>query len=165
MTASADVPQTPAITLGTMPIVCGVRMILRAIHKMVGAALIIASMAIWFVGGANGDHDMMLFNLVLSFIAFVTGLAFLRSSESVPSEPEVQIDTIRREVRVVKTYKRAAPEVIERFAFADLARAEHTGNSVRIFGGQDTLLAEVTVARRDVLNSLLAGLRDAGKLA
>ena len=55
--------------------------------------------------------------------------------------------------------------MLKRCTFGNLLRAEHETNHIRLWGQGDVLLAEVTLTDRAVLNSVIAGLRDAGKLA
>ena len=145
-------------------IVNGGRIVLRATQRLLGAALAIAAVGLWIAPGASWESDVMLFKLILSLMAFLAALGLLHASA--PSKkPVVQIDTIRREVRVTRPAKEGSATVLERCAFADLSRADRLGNHIRLWGAENTLLADVTLTDRTALKSLIAGLQDTGKLA
>ncbi len=164
MTATAEFMKVEAAKLEPVHMADGGRMVVRAVQRLLGVALTLAAIGIWVAPGASWESDVMLFKLVLSVTALLAGFGLMHTS-STPSAPEVEIDTIRREVRLLRTAGDGSAEVLQRCAFADLSRAEQRGGHVRLWGQSGALLAEVTLTDRGVLKSLLAGLRDAGKLA
>lgn len=163
MTATTDFMSNAAILKQPVRITDGGRMVLRAFARLTGVALTVAAVGIWIAPGASWESDVMLFKLVLSLSAILAGIGMMQSS-SRPAAPEVEIDSIRREVRLQRTQRGAAPEVLKRCTFADLSRAEVNGSHVRLYDADATLLTEVTLRDRNALSSLLAGLEDAGKL-
>lgn len=164
MTTTADTIAPEAITFEPVRMTDGCRMVMRAVQRLFGAALTLAAIGIWIGPGSSWEADLMLFKLVLSLTALIAGFGLMQSSAG-PAKPEVEIDTIRREVRLVRPVAGGTTQVVDRCAFVDLAGAELKGNHVRLFGKDRSLLAEVTLTSRATLNSLVSGLRDTGKLA
>jgi hypothetical protein len=166
MTATADIVHADPIapTVAPVRIADGARMLVRAAQRLSGVALVLAALGLWLAPGSSFESDIMLFKLILSITAVLAGIALMQSSAT-PNTPEVEIDLIRREVRLVRFIKEGANDVLQRCAFADLARAERDGMHVRLWGQNDALLAEVSLSDRTEMTSLVSGLRAAGKLA
>lgn len=142
----------------------GGRMMIRGAQRLTGVSLMLAALGIWMAPGATWDADIMLFKLILSVVAAIAGLGLLNAS-STPRAPEVQIDTIRREVRLVRRLHGSEPLVLQSCSFADLAHAEHEGSNVSLWDQSGIFLAEVSLTDRTALTSLVSGLRDEGKIA
>ncbi|MCX7560093.1 hypothetical protein OS190_10985 [Sulfitobacter sp. F26204] len=164
MTATAEFMNPTPPAAEPVRMVDGGRMIVRGAQRLVGVSLTIAALALWMVPGSSWENDVMLFKLILSLTAVIAGLGLVSSSAK-PRTPEVEIDTIRREVRLVRRQRGVVPEVLQSCGFAQLARAEHEGSVVRLWDHAGKFLAEVSLTDRSALSSLVAGLRDAGKLA
>ena len=164
MTAAADVilPETQLGEPARM--VDGARMIVRGAQRIIGAALAMAALGLWLAPGSSWDGDVMLFKLILSLTAIFAGFGLMLGSVR-PPLPEVEVDTIRREVRLVRRERGTKPVVIEACSFAQLTDAEFDKGTVRLWDQNGIFLAEFSPTDRNALNSLLAGLRDAGKLA
>ena len=141
----------------------GSRLAMRGGMRLVGAALTISAVAIWLAPGANWEQDVMIFKLVLSLSAILAGVGLMQSGTE-RAAPEVEIDSVRREVRLQRKVSGAAPLVLERCSFSQLSRAEISGRQVRLYGADRRLMAEVVLRDRKAMASLLAGLEDAGKL-
>ncbi|MGC1495107.1 MAG: hypothetical protein WA790_04810 [Sulfitobacter sp.] len=165
MTATAEFMNVDAAAPALQPvrIVGGGRMLVRAAQRLMGVALIIAALGLWLAPGASWESDVMLFKLILSITAGLAGLGLMQSSAT-PQAPEVEIDTIRREVRLVRRAKDGHSDVLQRCAFAELGRVEREGAHVRLWDSSNTFLAEVSLSDRSAMSSLVSGLRDAGKL-
>ena len=142
----------------------GSRMLLRGLQRLVGFSLALTAAALWIVPGSNWDHDVLLFKLILSITSIIAGLVLMQSSAR-PVPPEIEIDTIRREVRLVRRSKTTSDTLVSRSTFAELGKVEVEGACVRLWDAKMTLLAEITLHDRDVRRSLLGGLRDEGVLA
>ncbi len=76
-----------------------------------------------------------------------------------------RIRGFRREVRLVRVGGHGKTVVLQRCGFSELARAERDGVHVRLWDSNNVFLAEVSLADRTVMTSLMAGLRAAGKVA
>ncbi len=166
VTATADFmnADVPAPTTEPVRVVGGNRMLVRIAQRLVGVALIIAALGLWMAPGASWESDVMLFKLILSVTAGLAGVGLIQSSAT-PHAPDIEIDTIRREVRLVRIAKDGSRDVLQRCAFADLGRVEREGIHVRLWDSNNAFLAETSLSHRNALNSLVSGLRDAGKLA
>lgn len=161
MTALADVSTyTP---LAEAPRMVGAqRMIARGSRRMVGATLILAALGLWIAPGGSWDADIALIKLGLSLFSGFAGLAVL-SGEPVVAPVQVEIDTVRREVRLVRGKGRAR-ELVSRTAVRDLGQAEMDGAMVRLWDSKGTLLAEVALSDPAVRRGLMSVLRDEGKV-
>lgn len=166
MTAASDFmnADTTAPALAPVRAADGGRMLVRAAQRLTGVALVIAALGLWLAPGASWENDVMLFKLILSLTAGLAGLGLMQSSAT-PNTPEIEIDTIRREVRLVRLVKDGKNIVLHRCAFSELARAEQDGVHVRLWDKTNALLAEVSLTDRTAMISLMSGLRAAGKLA
>ncbi|MEM7521432.1 MAG: hypothetical protein AAF307_10380 [Pseudomonadota bacterium] len=163
MTATADFIQKDIPVTEPVRMVDGTRMIARGIQRLLGAALALAAVGLWVAPGSSWDNDILLFKLILSLTAVFAGIG-LMSASAKPRAPEVQIDTIRREVRLVRRMTGAAPVVLQSCRFDELAQAEFDGATVKLWDTEGVFLADVCPTDRNALSSLVSGLRDAGKI-
>lgn len=163
MTATADFTTSPTPAVEPLRLADGGRMIVQGAQRLLGASLALAAVGMWFAPGASAESDVMLFKLIFSLTAVLAGLGLIHASAA-PKLPEIEIDTIRRQIRVVRRQPGAVPTVLQSCGFADLSAAEYDGSTVRLWDETGVLLAEVSLADRTALFSLIAGLRDEGKI-
>lgn len=164
MSATAEVNELPKRESEPVSMIEGGHMIVRGAQSLLGTGLALAAVGLWFAPGANTESDIVLFKLVLSISAGLAGMGLLHASAT-PRSPEIEIDTIRRQVRVVRRQPGGVPKVLQSCSFAQLGAAEYEGSMVRLWDQAGVLLAEVNLSDRNALSSLVAGLRDEGKLA
>lgn len=164
MTATVTDPHKDVSATEPMSMADGGRMILRGAQRLIGASLTLAALGLWFAPGSSWESDVMLFKLILSITAVLAGIGFMTASIR-PRAPEVEIDTVRREVRVVRRIAGASPVILQSCKFEKLSRAERTGPIVRLWDKGGQFLAEVSLTDRQTFTNLVSGLRDAGKLA
>lgn len=164
MTATATNPQKDMPASEPLSMADGGRMILRGAQRLIGASLTLAALGLWLAPGASWESDVMLFKLILSITAVLAGIGFMSASGR-PRAPEVEIDTIRREVRVIRKMRGAAPVILQSCKFSKLSRAEQAGPVIRLWDKGGQFLAEVALTDRQSFANLVAGLRDEGKLA
>ena len=161
MTAFADIVEPK--TLAEAPrMVSADRFFARVARRVIGSALVLAAFGFWFAPGGSWDADIALIKLGLSVFAGFAGLAVL-SGERVVASVEVEIDTVRREIRLVRGKGRAR-EVVSRTAVRDLGQADMDGVMVRLWDADGALLAEVPLNDMSVRRGLMSMLRDEGKL-
>ncbi|MEM6371530.1 MAG: hypothetical protein AAF727_01960 [Pseudomonadota bacterium] len=161
MTAITDI--STGRDLGQPPrMVDGERWIWRAVQRFFGAAIVLAALGLWIVPAMTFEADVALFKLGLSITFGFAGLAILQAGRRRRSIA-VEIDTIRREVRLVRGHG-ATRKLVARTAIADLGPAEVRGQMARLWSSDGTLVAEVALSDPDLRRSLLGALRDAGKL-
>ena len=163
MTASAQIPEKNSRGVEPLRLVDGGRMVVAGAQRLIGAALALAAVGLWFAPGASSDSDLVLFKLILCLAAAFAAFGLLHASAR-PRAPEVEIDTIRREVRVVRHRPGAGSHVLQTCSFAELSAAEFDGSLVRLWDDHKVLLAEVSLKDERSLRSLVAGLQDEGKL-
>ncbi|WP_415920236.1 hypothetical protein [Tateyamaria sp. SN6-1] len=156
-TATPRAMQLPART------VSGARWLVRGAQRFLGTALMLAVAGLWLHPGATFDQDIALIKLVLSVVMGMGGLALLiggRPERTV----EVELDTRRGELRLVRRHADAASQVVHRCAFADLGHVELAGQMVRLWDADSGLLAEVPLSDPASRSVLLTALRAHGKL-
>lgn len=134
----------------------------RVMQRLTGAALLLAAAGLWLAPGSSWAAEILLVKLVLSLVAGLAGLALIQNWTA-PDAPEVEIDLVRRHVRLLRRAG-AQHEILHECSFAGLGRVEKSKNTLTLWDARGELLAEVAPVDRDVLKALVAGLRDAGKL-
>ena len=164
MTLAADLINTDATTAQPVRMLDGGRLVLRGIQRLLGASLIVAAFGLWLAPDSSFENDLLLFKLLLSIVLGFMGFGLMQSGAP-QLAPHVEIDTIRREVRLVRATGAAAPQVLERCPFDALAHVEVEGPHVRLWNESGAFLAEATLTDQATFARLTACLRDSGKLA
>lgn len=164
MTALSDfrdfqAPNMPARTVD------GARWLARGFAQFVGVVLVLVAFGLWLLPNTQWEADLTLMKLGISLFVGFAGLALLDAGRA-QRMVEVQIDTTKGEVRLVRSAKRqpSAQEVISRARFEDLGPAEHRGEMVHLWAGDGGLVAEVALSDPGTRTELLNALRAAGKL-
>ncbi|MEO0400760.1 MAG: hypothetical protein AAF214_00130 [Pseudomonadota bacterium] len=155
-TAAPAAPSTPARTVD------GQRWLIRGAQRVGGAACVLAALGLWVQPGAAWDADLALFKMGLSVGLGFVGLAVMQMGRAVPSV-DVEIDTIRREVRLVRGQGRARA-LVSRTRMTDLGPAELHANMLRMWAQDGALVAEVALSDPQMRARLVGALKDAGKL-
>jgi hypothetical protein len=162
MTSAADPSAFNSIAPQGTRMLDGSRMMMRGFQGIIGAALILTALGLWFAPGASWESDLMLIKLLVSAVAGMVGIAFLQGFAR-PNLPRVEIDTIRHEIRLVRTTGKDR-WVLDRCKFVDLSRVVNSGTHIQLWGKNDALLAEVAASDRVSHRSLVTALKVAGKL-
>ncbi|WP_390915107.1 hypothetical protein [Pseudosulfitobacter sp. SM2401] len=140
----------------------GSRLVVRATQAFIGAVLILAAVGLWAMPGADWSGDLLLIKLVLSLMMVLGGIAMLHTPNRAKT-PEIEIDTIRREVRVMRRNE-AGDQMLSAHKFADLERAELLGAHMILWAKGDVMLAEVAMSDPNIRRSLTSAMMQAGKL-
>lgn len=162
MTATSDFMPEQQPYRASTGTVDGARMIWRGVQRISGVALVVAASGLWIAPGADWSNDVMLMKMGLSVTALMVGFWLLLSGVR-PPQPNLEIDTDRGEVRLVRPGTMGSPLVLHRCRFADLARVELSGYTLKFWDERSGFVADVHVADRATLDRLLSGLRDAGQ--
>lgn len=162
MTSAADPATFDSIAPRSIRNMDGSRLIARGFQCIVGCAMLIAAIGLWFAPGASWAQDLLLMKLLASAIGGMVGLACLQAFMR-QAPPKVEIDTIRHEVRLVRTRGKDR-YVLDRCKFSDLTLVENSDTHLQLWGQNDTLIAEVAASDRITHRSLVTALRVAGKL-
>ena len=140
----------------------GARWLVRSAQRMAGVTLILAAVGLWVVPGSLWDADVVMIKFGLTILFGLGGLCVLQLGRAQPLV-QVEIDTLRREVRLVRGTGRGRT-LVRRTAIADLGPAELHGAMVRLWAADGALVAEVAISDPVARRSLTGALRDAGKL-
>ncbi|MEO9576016.1 MAG: hypothetical protein ABJ263_01880 [Tateyamaria sp.] len=161
MTAITDISTTTGVPEAPH-MIGGERWLVRGAQSVGGVALVLAAFGVWVAPGAGIEPDLALFKLGVSVALGFAGLAIMQAGRAQPAV-EFEIDTLRREVRLVRGSGRNR-SFVSRISIADLGPAEVHGNMARLWTVDGSLVAEVAMSDPDLRRSLMGALRDAGKL-
>lgn len=134
----------------------------RFVVRASGAVLVLAGLGVWLEPSAQSGSDVLAMKMGVSMFLSIAGFIIMQERHD-HKLPFVEIDTVRREVRVVKQRKRAKA-IIGRTPIRDLGKAEAVGDKIRLSAANGELLAEVALTDPKVRSSLYNALQDAGKL-
>ncbi|MEM1350716.1 MAG: hypothetical protein AAGF27_00140 [Pseudomonadota bacterium] len=162
MTSAADPATFDAVAPKTARSLDGSRLVTRGFQGIVGCAMLITAVGLWFAPGASWAQDLLLMKLLASALGAMIGMACLQAFLS-PAPPKVEIDTIRHEVRLVRTRGKDR-YVLDRCKFSELTLVENSDTHVQLWGKNNTLIAEVAASDRVTHRSLVTALRVAGKI-
>ena len=170
MTATSDFMDTGQTDAVACNSVNRSEVLLRLLQRLAAVALVAAVASLWIAPGADLSADVVVMKTGLSILACVMA-AMVALSSIKPAQPEIEIDTSRRELRVVRP---AAPnflqlsstgqtELLCRWRFSELGRVERVGRTLGFWDHQGQFLADVHVTEQEALDKLVSGLRDAGQ--
>jgi hypothetical protein len=162
MTSFADTASFASIAPTSASPFDGAGKLARGLQGILGVAIILTVGGLWLAPGANWSQDLWLMKLLSSALGGMIGIALLQGFLQ-PGRPKVEIDTIRHEVRLVRTRGKDR-YVLDRCKFTDLAKVENTGTDLTLWGANDVLIARVPASDRVSHRSLTTALRVAGKL-
>ena len=140
----------------------GQRNLGRFALRTVGAVLVVAGIGVWLEPTAYPGPDLVAMKLGLSLFLSLAGFLILQD-RAADEGTEIHIDTVRRELRMIKTTGRSQA-IVRRAALRDLGKAELAGDSVRLSAPNGDLLGEVSLEDPRVRARLCGALQDAGKL-
>ena len=140
----------------------GAVMLGRFAQRAGGAGLIFAALGLWVFGTANWEPDIAMLKLLLSLAMVYAGIAFLQEGR-MARIPEVEVDLIAREVRLLRRSGEAT-SLIQTHRFEDLGTAEETARGLVLRAPDGAMLAEVEIDQPKVRLALYSALEDAGKL-
>ncbi len=137
----------------------GRRYWMRAVQRFLGVSLSVAALGLWLVPvGAGGSAEVLSKLMVTVLLGFV-GAALWQSGAPHPV-PEIEIDLVRREVRLVRFYGETR-SLVTRRRFSDLTGAAFQGRNVQLWDEAGDLLAELTLPDDTLTAALRRALQDA----
>lgn len=140
----------------------GSRLILRGVQRVVGVALFVTASGLWLTPGADWSSDVMVMKMGLSVLSLMLGFWLILAGAR-PVPPEIEIDTQRGELRLVRPGTGSGNLVLHCCRFAELARVERCGETLKFWDENDRFIADVHVTERATLDKLVSGLRAAGQ--
>lgn len=136
----------------------GHRLFLRTAQRMCGASLSTAALGLWLVPVGAGSTAEVLSKIMITLVLGFAGAALWQSGAPTPS-PEIEIDMIRREVRVVRWYGETK-SLVTRCRFCDLSGATIAGRDVKLWDEGGDLLADLTLPDAALAHSLRRALEE-----
>lgn len=138
----------------------GVPWLVRTAQRFGGVACSVAGLALLlFPFGAATTTEILCKFMVALILGFV-GAALWQAGSPVAT-PEMEIDLVRREVRLIRWVGRQRHET-SKAPFSDLGRADVTGRVARLWDKTDGLIAEISLADENAVRSLKRALQDEG---
>lgn len=143
----------------------GDRWVSRVMQRIGGISLMIASFGFWLQPGALWDVEVVLFKMGVSLVLGFIAIALIQNGRALPAA-KVVIDIVGREIRLVRSVGgvHTLHSVISRTPLAEIGRAEQSNKMIRLWTKNDDLIAEVALTNPELRRSLIAALKDAGKL-
>lgn len=138
----------------------GARDAVRFAQRFGGVALSFAALGLLLLPFGGTSTAEVLTKLMVALVLGFIGAALWQSGSPVPT-PELEIDMVRREVRLVR-WMQDRRAVVKRRRFADLERADFEGDTVQLWEKDNNLLAEVSVRDEMGLRSLRRAMTDEG---
>ncbi|WP_147104058.1 hypothetical protein [Tateyamaria sp. syn59] len=130
--------------------------------RAAGAILVLGAIGVWLEPTNYAGADLVVMKLAVSLFLSLAGFMILQDRR-VTDSPDVEIDTVRRELRVVTGAGRHR-KVTRRTAIRDLGKAQVIGDTVRLKAANGDVLADVSMSDARVRRHLCGALHDAGKL-
>ena len=161
MTITSDFMTSGQIRLSTGGTVSGTRSILRLMQRLVGVSLLMASSGLWLAPGANWNNEVMLMKMALSAISLLVGVWLILSGQK--PAPEIQIDTVRRVVRLVRPGPLGADLLLQKCRFSDLSKVKREDRVLRFWDEKGDFIADVYIGHQSVMDVLISGLLDSGQ--
>lgn len=139
----------------------GASMVLLAMQRLIGFSLILAASGLWLTPNANWGSDVLLMKMGLSIVSLIVGF-WLVFADGKSAQPDVEIDTVRRELRFVGSGPMGARFARQRIGFAELSQVERSDEGLKFWDSHGKLIADMYVTERSILDALVSGLRDSG---
>lgn len=155
--ATTDTRMETAARLGAGP-----RNLGHLAVRSVGVVLVLAGIGVWLEPTAYPGPDLVAMKLGLSLFLSLAGFLILQDRTDTHG-PEMQIDMIRREVRVFST-DGAGRRASRRIPLQDLGQADMKDDAVRLSTAGGEMLGDVSLQDPRVRARLCGALQDAGKL-
>jgi hypothetical protein len=137
----------------------GRRFLVRASQRFLGVSLSVAALGLWLVPVGAGGTAEVLSKLMVTLLLGFAGAALWQAGSPRPM-PEIEIDLVRREVRLVRFYGETR-SLVTRRRFEDLSGAAFRGRDVQLWDEAGELLAELTLPDDALTAALRRALQDA----
>lgn len=161
MSATSDFMTDCQLYTAPQPSLVSARTVLRLLQRIIGVSLIIAASGLWLARGTDWNSDIMLMKMGLSVVSLMVGF-WLIFAGAKPADPEIEIDTVRQEIRVVRPSTFGAGLVLQRCGFAQMGRVQRAGFKLQFWDQRGNFIADVHVTEQRILDMMLSSLRDSG---
>lgn len=119
-----------------------------------GSVLIISALGLWLVPTAGADAALQMMKLLMSVIMICLGVMFLMSIDRGSEKPEIQIDTQKRELRILRLDKNCRSFVSDRYALNDLGKVMLKSKRLTALDAAGKLLFQVPVSSSETEQAL-----------
>ena len=130
----------------------------RGGRMFLGSVLCISALGLWLVPVDAGDAAMQLIKLLVSVVMLALGMMFIFSINRRAELPEIQIDTPKRELRVIKRDYADKPFVEACHAFEKMAEISLKGHQMTARDADGQVIVSVPLRDKATARALQATL-------
>lgn len=130
----------------------------RSGRVFLGSALIMSAIGLWLVPVTEGDAAMKLIKLLLSTVLLLLGAMFIFSISRSKDLPEIQIDTVVRELRIVKRDEAGTQYIHARHPLESLSEVNLINQMFIARDADGRLVASVPLSNRKAEAALRSAL-------
>lgn len=130
----------------------------RAVYMAVGSACLMAAVGVWGFQPGAGDAAMQLIKLLVSAVLFITGMIFVSGLRDRAGLPEMHVDPVNRQVRVVEFDGAGRAWIAAAHDFDGLSRLDLKAGVLTAQDRKGKKLFAVRVDDPDVVQALRAAL-------
>lgn len=130
----------------------------RAAQMAFGSACLMAAVGLWGVQSGAGDAAMQLIKLLVSAVLLITGMILISGLRERVGPPELHVDPLNRQVRIVEFDGAGRAKIAARHDFDRLSRLDITEGVLTAHDGDGKKLFAMPVHDPDVIAALRAAL-------
>lgn len=119
----------------------------KGVSLAVGTAAIFACVGMWVIPGSTFSVELLPLKLTVSVFLFLLGCFFVQIGRAA-SRAEVQVDIVRREVRVMERADGEPGALIAIWPFVELGAVEVMGGRFRVTDRAGSTLADLRIGKR-----------------
>lgn len=138
----------------------GMPSVIRVVQRFGGVAMSVAGLALLVLPFGASSTTEILCKIMVALVFGFAGAALWQAGSPVEA-PEIEVDMVRREIRLMR-WRGQTAQLVRRSHFGELARAEIDGRSVRLWTAEGNLLADLTLPESAALTRLRSALADEG---
>lgn len=140
----------------------GQRFMMRTVQRLFGASLSIAALCLWVLPIGTDSSAEILCKMLVTIILGASGAALWQNGSPLPA-PELEIDIVRREVRLVRWYGETRT-LVTRCQFCDLSTVEFDGHDVRLWDADGDMIADLRLPNMEAVDRLRFAMEDKTRL-
>lgn len=154
----ADLQNSTAVERQARRALRGQATMKRAVYMAVGSACLMAAIGVWGFQPGAGDAAMQLIKLLVSAVLLITGMIFVSGLRDRAGPPELHVDPLNRQVRVVEFDGAGRARIAAAHDFDGLSDLDLQGGVLTAHDRKGKKLFDVRVNNPDVVEALRAAL-------
>jgi len=154
----ADLQNSTAVERQARRALNGQAGIKRAVYMAVGSACLVAAVGVWGFQPGAGDAAMQLIKLLVSAVLLITGMIFVSGLRDRVGPPDLHVDPVNRQVRVVAFDGAGRARISATHDFDGLSQLDLKGGVLMAHDRDGKKLFDVPVKDPDVIKALRAAL-------